>query len=191
MTVLLYYCITVLLQYYITAYFLHTHVLLQCDYNELLDYLLSCLDCIMDCPLARFEPPRKHKPADTLGKPKMRHKHQVRSLHIQTGGHGWVSGWPALNIKCDTRTKHAACAYKQEVMIVSVGALDKPKMRNTHQVRSLRRKNAPSPQPAHANKGSWLGQWVARARHKMRHTHQTRSLQYKHGGHDRLSGCPR
>ena len=95
--VLLHYC---LLQYYITAYFLHAHVLLQFDYNELLDYLLSCLlNCLMDCPLARFEPPRKHTPADTLGKPKMRHTHQVRSLH----------------------RKNAACTYKQGVMVGSVG----------------------------------------------------------------------
>ena len=57
------------------------------------------------------------------------------------------------------------------VMIVSVDALGKPKMRNTHQSRSLRRKRG----------------WViisvgALGKPKMRNTHQSRSLRSKRRG---------
>ena len=145
-TVLPYYCITALLHYCITL-LLYYCITLHCRITVLQHYcgvlLLNYRITVLPYYCTHVLLP-------------------LRSLRIQKRGHGWVSGRPALNIKCDTRTKHAACAYKQGLMIVSVGALGKPKMRNTHQVRSLHRKSAPSPQPAHANKGSWLGQWVAR-----------------------------
>ena len=70
-----------------------------------------------------------------------KHAPSLQPAHINK--ESWLSQWvPPQSIKWDTRTKHAACTYKQGVMVGSMGAPAKHKMGHTH---------TPSPQPAHIN----------------------------------------